>query len=249
MVVRLLHLSLVAPEAYEADKQLRPGKPWTDPSPTDKTTRPELRENAMGLLIVRHKVKDFAAWKKAFDGHANAQKDAGLTDPRLFRSADDHNEVVDLVRHEGCGGGEEVSGAAEHLKWTMKSAGVVDQPTMHFLEEAHGTPYEGGDGFNEKAHAVDALSARVKSSRREREGFEPPRSTLGHFGIAPFHREGIQGGVFLTDLCRRLLTVAVPPSPHVGHALELNDHNAVRRRCAVQCHGLVESRPATYLPP
>ena len=22
----------------------------------------------MGLLIVRHKVKDFAAWKKAFDG-------------------------------------------------------------------------------------------------------------------------------------------------------------------------------------
>ena len=46
----------------------------------------------MGLLIVRHKVKDFAAWKKAFDGHAAAQKAAGLTQPRLFRSADDHND-------------------------------------------------------------------------------------------------------------------------------------------------------------
>ena len=53
----------------------------------------------MGLLIVRHKVKDFATWKKAFDGHAAAQKQAGLTkprQPRLFRSADDHNEVVIL---------------------------------------------------------------------------------------------------------------------------------------------------------
>ncbi len=48
----------------------------------------------MGLLIVRHKVKDFATWKKAFDGHAAAQKTAGLSNPRLFRSADDRNEVV-----------------------------------------------------------------------------------------------------------------------------------------------------------
>ena len=31
-------------------------------------TRFKTREDAMGLLIVRHKVKDFAAWKKAFDG-------------------------------------------------------------------------------------------------------------------------------------------------------------------------------------
>jgi len=31
------------------------------------------REATMGMLIVRHKVKDFATWKKAFDGHAAAQ--------------------------------------------------------------------------------------------------------------------------------------------------------------------------------
>ena len=28
----------------------------------------------MGLLIVRHKVKDFGTWKKAFDGHAGAER-------------------------------------------------------------------------------------------------------------------------------------------------------------------------------
>ena len=64
----------------------------------------------MGLLIVRHKVKDFATWKKAFDGHAADMKDAAAA--RKFASSTD-------------------------LKSTMKSAGVVDQPTMHFLEEAH----------------------------------------------------------------------------------------------------------------
>ena len=38
----------------------------------------------MGLLIVRHKVKDFATWKKAFDGHTAAQKAAN---PAAFCAA------------------------------------------------------------------------------------------------------------------------------------------------------------------
>jgi hypothetical protein len=88
----------------------------------------------MGLLIVRHKVKEFAAWKKAFDGHAAAQKGAGLTHPRLFRSADDHNEVVILFDMNDVAAAKKLAGS-EDLKTTMKSAGVVDQPTMHFLEE------------------------------------------------------------------------------------------------------------------
>ena len=90
----------------------------------------------MGLLIVRHKVKEFAAWKKAFDGHAAAQKGAGLTHPRLFRSADDYNEVMILFDMNDVAAAKKLAGS-EDLKTTMKSAGVVDQPTMHFLEEVH----------------------------------------------------------------------------------------------------------------
>ena len=40
----------------------------------------------MGLVIVRHKVKDFAAWKRVFDDHASARGSAGLSNTRLFRS-------------------------------------------------------------------------------------------------------------------------------------------------------------------
>ena len=90
----------------------------------------------MGLLIVRHKVKDFAAWKKAFDGHAAAQKAAGLSQSRLFRSADDPNEVVILFHMKDAAAAKKFASSPD-LKSTMQSAGVVDQPTMHFLEEAH----------------------------------------------------------------------------------------------------------------
>jgi hypothetical protein len=48
----------------------------------------------MGILIVRHKVKDYSTWRPEFDRHASAQKSASLTNPRVFRSSDDPNEVV-----------------------------------------------------------------------------------------------------------------------------------------------------------
>ena len=37
----------------------------------------------MGMLIIRHKVKDYSKWRPVFDRHA-AQKAAGLTHPRVF---------------------------------------------------------------------------------------------------------------------------------------------------------------------
>ncbi len=89
----------------------------------------------MGLLIVRHKVKDFSSWKKAFDGHAGSQKSAGLTNPRLFRSTDDRNEIVILFDMKDAAAAKKFA-TSDDLKSTMQAAGVVDQPTIHFLEDA-----------------------------------------------------------------------------------------------------------------
>lgn len=89
----------------------------------------------MGLLIVRHKVKDFASWKKVFDGHAAAQKAAGLTNPRVFRSSDDHNETVILFDMRDAAEAKKFASGAD-LKSTMATSGVTDQPTAYFLEEA-----------------------------------------------------------------------------------------------------------------
>jgi hypothetical protein len=88
----------------------------------------------MGLLIVRHKVKDFAAWKKVFDAHATAQKAAGLTKPRVFRSTDDRNETVVLFDMKDAAAAKKFAFSAD-LKSTMAASGVIDQPTAFFLEE------------------------------------------------------------------------------------------------------------------
>ena len=50
----------------------------------------------MPMVIARHKVQDYGKWRTAFDLDVEAQKAAGLTNPRVLRSVDDKNEVVIL---------------------------------------------------------------------------------------------------------------------------------------------------------
>ena len=87
----------------------------------------------MGTLIVRHKVKDYAAWRPIFDRHEAKQKAAGLTHPRVLRSADDKNELVVMFDCMDMRKAKDFAGSAE-LKETMMKAGVADQPTVYFLE-------------------------------------------------------------------------------------------------------------------
>lgn len=88
----------------------------------------------MALMIVRHKVKDFAAWKKGFDAHAGAQRSVGLTNPRVFHSSDNHNEMVVLFDASDVAAAKKFV-ASPDLKSAMEKAGVVDQPTILIVEK------------------------------------------------------------------------------------------------------------------
>ena len=87
----------------------------------------------MGMMIVRHKVKDYAKWRPLFDGHVAKQKAAGLSHPRVLRSADDKSEIVIIFDDMDTAKAKEFAHSAD-LKETMTKAGVVDQPTIYFLE-------------------------------------------------------------------------------------------------------------------
>ena len=89
----------------------------------------------MGLLIIRHKVSNFAKWKKFFDGHAAAQKACGLTRPRIYRSAGDKNEIIVILQMKDVRLAK-TFGASPDLKSTMEAAGVIDQPTVYMVNEA-----------------------------------------------------------------------------------------------------------------
>ena len=89
----------------------------------------------MGLVIVRHKVKDFAAWKRSFDEHASARGAAGLSNARLLRSVDDPSEVVLLLDTDDIAKAKQFI-ASPDLKAAMTAAGVVDKPDVWVLNAA-----------------------------------------------------------------------------------------------------------------
>jgi len=89
----------------------------------------------MGMLIIRHKVKDYSEWRPVFDRHANARRSAGLSNPRVFRSSDDPNEVVILLDTEDTKSAKDFA-ASSDLQQSMANSGVIASPTVHFLESA-----------------------------------------------------------------------------------------------------------------
>jgi hypothetical protein len=48
----------------------------------------------MGMIIVRHKVRDYGQWRPIFDRHAEMQKAAGLINPRVYHSADSNKSEL-----------------------------------------------------------------------------------------------------------------------------------------------------------
>ncbi len=87
----------------------------------------------MSLAIIHHRVRDFAAWKAVYDNHESAQVAAGMTNGRVFQSADDPNEVTILFDVADIARAKEFAGS-EELKTAMEGAGVVRAPSFHYLE-------------------------------------------------------------------------------------------------------------------
>jgi hypothetical protein len=48
----------------------------------------------MGMLSVRHKVRDYGQWRPVFDQHAAMQREASLINPRVYHSADSNKSGV-----------------------------------------------------------------------------------------------------------------------------------------------------------
>jgi hypothetical protein len=83
-------------------------------------------------MLIRHKVQDFSKWKPAYDAHQPARAAAGLKDLRLWRNADDSNDIFVLFEVADVAKAKAFTDSAD-LKEKMKSAGVVGQPEIFFL--------------------------------------------------------------------------------------------------------------------
>ncbi len=88
----------------------------------------------MAHLLIRHKVKDYPAWKKVFDGFIDTRRAGGEKSYQILHTDDDSNNLVSIFEWNSLENAKKFTSSSE-LKEAMGNAGVVDHPDIYFLEE------------------------------------------------------------------------------------------------------------------
>ena len=86
----------------------------------------------MPVMVIQHKIQDYDAWRPVYDAHQASRTEAGVTNGRVYRKAEDPNDI--LVVHD-------VADVAKARTWTegedlraaMARSGVVSKPVIYFL--------------------------------------------------------------------------------------------------------------------
>jgi len=86
-------------------------------------------------VTLHFKVKDYATWRSGYDGNEKNRASAGITNRRVFRKAEDPNDVVIL---------QDVADVAKARSWLgsddmkalMLKNGVLGSPTIRFAAAA-----------------------------------------------------------------------------------------------------------------
>jgi quinol monooxygenase YgiN len=88
----------------------------------------------MAHLLIRHKVKDYPAWKKVFDEVIDTRRADGEKSYQILHTDNDKNNIVALFEWDSIENAKKYTSSPE-LKEAMGKAGVVEQPEIYFLEE------------------------------------------------------------------------------------------------------------------
>ena len=81
------------------------------------------------LAVFTHPVRDYAAWRKAFDAAASMQKAMGIIGVEVFQDPNDPNKVIVVDRDPDMATLEKYH-ANSDLKEAMTKAGVMSPPTV-----------------------------------------------------------------------------------------------------------------------
>ena len=87
----------------------------------------------MGTLMIHHRVRNYEAWRPAYDAHEPMRNSADLTSGRVFRATDDPNDLVILFDMADRQKAQDFV-ASDDLKTAMQGAGVKGRPEIYYLE-------------------------------------------------------------------------------------------------------------------
>ena len=86
----------------------------------------------MAYLLIRHKVRNYAEWKRGYDGHLPVRRKAGLREKNLLRNIKNTKEVILLFQASDLKKAKAFV-ADRKLREVMHDAGVTDKPDIYFL--------------------------------------------------------------------------------------------------------------------
>lgn len=92
------------------------------------------------ILLVQHRVRDYAAWKPVFDEHGWLRAQHGATRHWLHRVLEDSNDLVIGVEFPSRQAAEGFV-ADPSLREAMERAGVEGAPSIQILEEVETVSY------------------------------------------------------------------------------------------------------------
>lgn len=91
-------------------------------------------------VIVEHNVRDYDAWKAAFDRNEVVRAMYGCRGHTVYRGPDDPNEITIITSWDSREGAEKYF-EDPSLKEAMETGGVISEPRVALLEEAETHTY------------------------------------------------------------------------------------------------------------
>jgi hypothetical protein len=88
----------------------------------------------MAHLFVRHKVKDYPAWKAVFDAFIETRRAGGEKSWQALHPDDDPNNLLLLFEWDNLDNARTFMANPE-LKGAMEEGGVIEPPEAYYLEE------------------------------------------------------------------------------------------------------------------
>jgi hypothetical protein len=85
------------------------------------------------ILVIQHKVANYAKWKPVYESHDSTGRSHGLTNYILGRGMNDSNMVVVMLKMDDVNKAKELTGS-QGMKQRMQKAGVVGKPTFNYLD-------------------------------------------------------------------------------------------------------------------
>lgn len=89
-------------------------------------------EVTMAMMTVQFTIGEYSKWRKGFDAGKPMRASAGISNERVFRNADNPNEVIIVGDASDVQKAQQMMSSPE-LKARMQESGVVGAPKVHVM--------------------------------------------------------------------------------------------------------------------